>query len=61
VKSAKFVRGMLSVLFVLPIWFYLLYKILDAVQASDLMWFLYIAYIPAAMLAALLGMLIEDK
>ena len=31
----------------LPIWFYLLYKILEAVQASELMWFLYWVYLPA--------------
>lgn len=36
----------------MPIWFYLLYKILVAVNASDLMWFMYYAYIPATFLAA---------
>ena len=33
-----------------PIWYYLLYKILQAVEASDLMWFLYWVYFPVGII-----------
>jgi len=42
----KAVALILSLLITMPIWYYLLYKILIAVNATDLMWFLYVAYIP---------------
>lgn len=32
----------------LPIWFYLLYKILVLVSATELMWFLFWIYMPAS-------------
>jgi hypothetical protein len=35
-----------TVFITMPIWYYLLYKILTAVNATDLMWFLYWAYLP---------------
>lgn len=49
----------LVMLVTLPIWFYLLYKILIAVNASDLMWFLYWAYVPASFVAAGVGSVIK--
>lgn len=33
-----------------PIWYYLLYKILQAVKASDLMWFLFWVYLPVGII-----------
>ena len=46
-NKAKVVATLLAMFISLPIWFYLLYKILEAVQASELMWFLYWVYLPA--------------
>jgi hypothetical protein len=46
-NKAKVVATLLAMFVSLPIWFYLLYKILEAVQASELMWFLYWVYLPA--------------
>lgn len=43
----------------LPIWFYLLFKILQAVNASDLMWFLYWIYAPVSMLVHLFGSVVK--
>lgn len=37
---------------VTPIWYYLMYKILQGVNASDLMWFLYWVYVPVAFVVA---------
>lgn len=45
-NKAKAVTGLVSMFIAMPIWFYLLYKILEAVQASELMWFLYWVYLP---------------
>jgi hypothetical protein len=49
-KTALAVFAALGTIFLtLPIWFFLLYKILQAVNASDLMWFLYWIYAPASL------------
>lgn len=45
-SKAKVFATLLAMFISLPIWFYLLYKILEAVQASELMWFLYWVYLP---------------
>lgn len=45
-NKAKVFATLLAMFISLPIWFYLLYKILEAVQASELMWFLYWVYLP---------------
>lgn len=44
-----FLGGLFALFLGLPMWFYLLYKILESVNASDLMWFIYWAYIPVTM------------
>jgi len=44
----KAMSGLLALFVVLPIWFYLFYQVLESVNASELMWFLYWAYIPAS-------------
>lgn len=51
-SKMRAVVGVLSVFVVAPIWYYLLYKILQSVGASELMWFLYWVYLPVAILAA---------
>ena len=48
------VAGVLSLFVVLPIWYFLLYRILEAVNAAELTWFLYWVYIPASLLASAL-------
>lgn len=47
-KALKIVTGIISTCITLPIWFYLIYQILKAVNASELMWFLFWVYIPCA-------------
>lgn len=48
-KKVQIVAALLQMFIVLPIWFYLLYKILFFVNASELMWFLFWIYIPLDM------------
>jgi hypothetical protein len=44
-----------------PIWFYLLYKILQAVKATELMWFLYWIYLPSVIVGGIIAKLSEDN
>lgn len=53
--------GILSVFIALPIWFFLLYRILDAVNATELMWFLYWIYVPASIVLGVVAKLAEGK
>jgi hypothetical protein len=43
-----------------PIWYYLLYKMLVAVQATELMWFLYYIYVPVAIVGGIIAK-VADK
>lgn len=51
----------LAVFIVTPIWYYLLYKILVAVQATELMWFLYWVYLPVAVLLTVIKELVDKE
>lgn len=46
---------LLTVLVVLPIWYWLMYQVLDRINASELMWFLYWVYVPFGLLANILA------
>jgi len=56
----KFLLVFITLFITLPIWFYLFYKILVAVGASDLMWFFYWAYVPFYIFIALVTKLLEE-
>lgn len=57
----KIVLSLIILFITLPIWMYLLYKILEIVNASELMWFLYWIYVPTTVLMSVLVRLVEDK
>jgi hypothetical protein len=57
----KLLISVLSVLVTLPIWFYLLYVILTAVNANELAWFLYWVYVPATVIVSVLQKHLENK
>lgn len=44
-----------------PIWFYLMYKILQSVEASELMWFLFWVYIPVTIIITILTKIGEEN
>lgn len=46
----KVINAILGVFVVAPIWYYLLYKILISVGASELMFFLYWVYVPVGII-----------
>lgn len=58
-KAIRIIVGLLSVLVMLPIQFYLLYQLLDRTHASELMWFLYWVQLPMAILMAIVHKIIE--
>jgi len=51
----KAVLSLITVFITLPIWLYILYQILDAIQASELVWFLYFIYIPFSIFTSFLA------
>lgn len=53
-KGFQAIATVLTLLVVVPIWYYILYQVLVRVQASELMWFLFWVYVPANFLAALI-------
>lgn len=60
-KSAKTIAGIMTVFLTMPIWYYLLYKILGSVNASELMWFLYWIYLPAGFFIQIVARLTEGS
>jgi hypothetical protein len=56
----KKVAGLLALFVTLPIWFFLLYRILSAINATELTWFLYWIYVPASVLVNSLTKLAEE-
>lgn len=61
-KPMKIVTSLVALFITLPIWFYLIYKILEAVNASELMWFLFWIYLPASIfLRVVSDVLSKDK
>lgn len=60
-KALKVISTILGVFIVAPIWYYLLYKMLEAVNASELMWFLFWAYIPVSLITSILLKITNDE
>jgi len=59
--KAKLFGSIVGLCVTLPIWFYLLYKVLVAVDATELMWFLYWVYVPAHFLVQILAKVVEGR
>lgn len=57
----KFAAGLIALFVTLPIWYYLLYKILQTINASELMWFLFWIYLPASVLLTTIVKLSEKE
>jgi len=58
----KTIADLVAFLVVTPIWYWLLYQILTRVNATELMWFLYLVYVPAAVFGGVLAKLYkQDK
>lgn len=51
-KISKFISAFLWLF--IPIWYYLTYKILESINANELMWFLYWAYVPVGIICGVI-------
>ncbi len=54
-KKMEVVVGIIGLFIVMPIWFYLQYQILQRVQATELMMFLFWVYLPVSFIIAAMG------
>ena len=59
-KALRIISALVSVFIVAPIWYYLLYKILVAIEATELMFFLYYAYLPISIFTATINQVIQN-
>ena len=57
----KIIAMILTVFVTMPIWYFLLYRILTAVNATELMWFLYWVYIPVAIVSMIIAKIVEGE
>jgi len=54
-NKARLFSAMITTIFTIPIWYYVLYQILSGIQASELTWFLFWVYIPFGLVAHFLS------
>ena len=47
-KKLNWIAGLLGLFVTLPLWFYLLYRVLTEINATELTWFVFWIYIPAS-------------
>ena len=58
--KATIIAGILGIFISLPIWYYLLYVILDAINADSLTWFLYWVYVPISVLISIVAKIVGE-
>ena len=59
-KAAKIITGLLALVVSLPITFYLQYKILSMIQATDVMWLLFWVNVPMFILIQVVSKIAES-
>ena len=59
-KKLKVINGILAIFLVLPIWFYIMYQVLDAISATELTWFLYWVYLPVSTIVTFISKVLEN-
>jgi hypothetical protein len=57
----KKIASVLFVFITTPIWYYLLYQILKAVEATELMWFLFWVYVPVGLFVSFILKVAQDE
>jgi len=60
-KTYEIITLMLSIFILFPIQIFLYYKVLLAVKATELMWFLFWVYIPLAIIMSIIIKVIEKN
>lgn len=57
----KAIAVICSLLVSMPIWYFLLYTILDSIQADRLTWFLFWVYVPVSLLSNAIYQILSKK
>lgn len=60
-KTPKVIALLLYLFVSAPIWYYLIYKVLTAINATELMWFLFWVYAPVTILASVITKVSQDE
>jgi hypothetical protein len=60
-KALRTVAGLIVLFIQLPIWWYLIYKILQMVNATELMWFLFYVYVPVTLFTSFIQRMLESE
>lgn len=63
IHKTKTIAALVSFCVAFPIWLYLMHYVLAAVDASELAWFLYWIYVPAALVSGIVTRitLVDEK
>lgn len=59
-SKLKIIVSLIALFIVLPIWYYLIYKVLVLVNATELMWFLFWVYLPFGIFVQTVTKFLED-
>ena len=59
-KKIKILTGVCMIFLTLPMWYWLFYQILERVEATELMWFIYWAYVPIALFLAVVKAVLDS-
>ena len=60
-KAFSTISGILTVFIQMPIWWYLLYKVLEASHATELMWFLFWIYVPFGLFTGIVAKMVQKQ
>jgi len=58
-NKIKIISALVTLFMYVPIWYYLLYTILDTIGANELTWFLFWVYIPVGLFVNFVTKLVE--
>jgi hypothetical protein len=58
-KAIQLMISLLTIFITGPIWYYLLFKILQLVHATDVMWLLFWVYLPLGLFMEIMGVIIK--
>lgn len=58
-KAIRIITGMLVIFVTLPIWFFLIYTLLQAAHVDRLVWFLFWIYVPVTIFANVVDKIVD--
>ncbi len=58
-KAIKVVTGLVVIFIQMPIWWFLVYSILKAINPDRLVWFMFYAYVPIGLFTSILSVTVD--